>query len=328
MEKMVLEQYLKVLYPEVKAWVKERDPTTAAMAAKLVDAYVSAHKGQGSYLYAGQRRLQGGKSEGFLEGGGSSGHTQSQASYRKPSQIDQTNHRVWSGRKAEVVCYSCGEVGHTRPFCPVKKLPATNLCYVPRPKFAFFSEASDSLTVTVLVNGRPLTALLDTGCTQSLVQAKFVQRELWNIEETEPVVCVYGHSSEVPTAEVYLEVHNQPYLIKIGVTPELPYPVLLGTDFPILLDLIQECKGKLCGVITRSKAKELSPLPVLVDPEVESHSRVLQSVRLVSPLQLPEWLKPTPVDVGSSVLEAGTAEKQITDTDNHMPSKQLPAFRY
>uniref|UniRef100_A0A8C9ZEW1 SCAN box domain-containing protein n=1 Tax=Sander lucioperca TaxID=283035 RepID=A0A8C9ZEW1_SANLU len=28
MEKMVLEQYLKVLYPEVKAWVKERDPTT------------------------------------------------------------------------------------------------------------------------------------------------------------------------------------------------------------------------------------------------------------------------------------------------------------
>lgn len=67
MEKMVLEQYLKVLYPEVKAWVKERDPTTAAMAAKLVDAHVSAHKGPGSYRYAGQRRLQGGKSEGFLK---------------------------------------------------------------------------------------------------------------------------------------------------------------------------------------------------------------------------------------------------------------------
>ncbi|XP_038564814.1 zinc finger protein 446-like [Micropterus salmoides] len=69
MEKMVLEQYLKMLYPEAKAWVKERDPTTAAMAAKLVDAYVSAHKGPGFYRYAGQRRLQGGGASGIKEGG-------------------------------------------------------------------------------------------------------------------------------------------------------------------------------------------------------------------------------------------------------------------
>ena len=34
MERMVLEQYLKVLYSEVKAWIKGRD--TAAEAAKLV----------------------------------------------------------------------------------------------------------------------------------------------------------------------------------------------------------------------------------------------------------------------------------------------------
>lgn len=100
--------------------------------------------------------------------------------------------------------------------------------------------------------------------------------------------------------------------------------MLLGTDFPILLDLIQECRGKLCGVITRSKAKEPSPLSVLVDPGVESYSRVLQSVRPVSPLQLPEWLKSTLVEVGSSVLEAGTTEKHITETDSHMPFKQVP----
>ncbi|KAJ8284610.1 hypothetical protein COCON_G00034600 [Conger conger] len=53
LEKMVLEQYFRVLYPEVRTWVRERDPETAAVAAELVDIYVSAHKGPGAYHYAG-----------------------------------------------------------------------------------------------------------------------------------------------------------------------------------------------------------------------------------------------------------------------------------
>ncbi|KAL2085547.1 hypothetical protein ACEWY4_018867 [Coilia grayii] len=45
METMVLEQYLRVLYPEVRTWVKERTPSTAAEAATLVENFVAAHKG-------------------------------------------------------------------------------------------------------------------------------------------------------------------------------------------------------------------------------------------------------------------------------------------
>lgn len=37
METAVLEQYLSVLYLEVKMWVKEHDPDTATKAGKLVD---------------------------------------------------------------------------------------------------------------------------------------------------------------------------------------------------------------------------------------------------------------------------------------------------
>ncbi|XP_030600694.1 thrombin-like enzyme gyroxin B2.1 [Archocentrus centrarchus] len=60
MEKLVLEQYLKVLFPEVKTWVKEHNPGTAKKAAELVDAYVAAHNGHGVCRYAGQLRPQGG----------------------------------------------------------------------------------------------------------------------------------------------------------------------------------------------------------------------------------------------------------------------------
>eukprot|EP00064_Thunnus_orientalis_P008485 superscaffoldBa00001009_g8508 len=54
MEKIVLEHYLRVLYPEVKAWVE--DPETVAEAAELMEAYVTAHRGPGTYRYVGQLR--------------------------------------------------------------------------------------------------------------------------------------------------------------------------------------------------------------------------------------------------------------------------------
>uniref|UniRef100_A0A9J7YVF3 Uncharacterized protein n=1 Tax=Cyprinus carpio carpio TaxID=630221 RepID=A0A9J7YVF3_CYPCA len=37
METLVLEQYMRVLYPEVRTWVKERNPSTAGEAADLVE---------------------------------------------------------------------------------------------------------------------------------------------------------------------------------------------------------------------------------------------------------------------------------------------------
>ncbi len=69
MEAIILEQFLRVLYPDVRTWVKEREPTTAAEAARLTESYITAHKGAGSFHYAGSLPVAGGKSEG--SGGGS-----------------------------------------------------------------------------------------------------------------------------------------------------------------------------------------------------------------------------------------------------------------
>lgn len=82
-------------------------------------------------------------------------------------------------------------------------------------------------------------------------------------EDTVPAICVHGHKEQAPTAEVFIEVKNQVYLMKVGVASELPYPVLLGTDLPTLYDLIQDIRQKLCGVVTRSKARANIVLPVL-----------------------------------------------------------------
>uniref|UniRef100_A0A674P3M6 SCAN box domain-containing protein n=1 Tax=Takifugu rubripes TaxID=31033 RepID=A0A674P3M6_TAKRU len=43
METMVLEQYLRILYPEVRTWVKERNPATAAEADVVLVATIGVH---------------------------------------------------------------------------------------------------------------------------------------------------------------------------------------------------------------------------------------------------------------------------------------------
>lgn len=259
METMVLEQYLRVLYPEVRTWVKERDPVTAEEAAKLVEAYVAAHKGfSETFRYAGSLQAARGKSEG--SGGSSYFHSQAQIlhpTHPKPTPPKATVpiDTCSTQPNTEVICYNCGKPGHTSPHCPLKKPKSARLCYVPRPTPTTDDSSTREPTITVLLNGKLLTALVDTGCTRTLVQAQYIARDLWS-EDTVSVCCVHGDKADLPTAEVYIEVNKQPYLMNVGVAANLPYPILLGKDMPVLADLVQETAW--CGVVTRAQAKNVT----------------------------------------------------------------------
>lgn len=59
-----------------------------------------------------------------------------------------------------------------------------------------------------------------------------------------------------PTAEVYIQIIDQPYLMKVGIVSKLLYPVFLGTDMPILAELVKQTAW--CGVVTRAQAQKLT----------------------------------------------------------------------
>ncbi len=44
-EVIILEQYLRMLSPELQVWVGEHDPQSASQAATLADVFVAARKG-------------------------------------------------------------------------------------------------------------------------------------------------------------------------------------------------------------------------------------------------------------------------------------------
>lgn len=65
---------------------------------------------------------------------------------------------------------------------------------------------------------------------------------------------MYGDEKPYPTADIYIEVQRQPYLLNVGVADKLSFPVVLGSDLPVLFDLLHQSQS--CNVaVTRAQAK-------------------------------------------------------------------------
>ncbi|XP_048852782.1 uncharacterized protein LOC125720913 [Brienomyrus brachyistius] len=156
------------------------------------------------------------------------------------------------------VCYLCGQDGHIKSRCPRNPAKLTQMCLVP------CSEVKPMLgahqTRSVKINGRPLKALIDSGSDQTLVQRQFVPTNAISLLETLPICCIHGDEKFYPTADVYIEVGGQVYLLTVGVADRLPFPVVLGRDMPVLFDLLSPIQN--CNiVVTRARGKRVEEPP-------------------------------------------------------------------
>lgn len=112
---------------------------------------------------------------------------------------------------------------------------------------------------TVTVNGKQVTTVLDTGSFTSLAKKCLVPVGGVDYSRETDILCVHGDNHAYPKAEVTVIIDDQPYLLTVGVVEHLPVDVLLGTDLPVLIDLLQggesNCGGNVsdrvsCTVIT------------------------------------------------------------------------------
>lgn len=53
--------------------------------------------------------------------------------------------------------------------------------------------------------------------------------------------------------------------MKVGIAEILPYPILLGTDMPVLAELLQDTEW--CGVVTRAQSKHAEQTTFVPDPD-------------------------------------------------------------
>ena len=106
--------------------------------------------------------------------------------------------------------------------------------------------------------------LLDTGCSKTIVQRDLVGEEQWLEQESTIIQCAYGDAIAYPLAAMELEIQGKPVLVNAAVSDTLPQSVLVGTDVPGMLEMLQMRQStkegkkllqKALAVMTRSCAR-------------------------------------------------------------------------
>ena len=147
-------------------------------------------------------------------------------------QLNSAN-REESSRQAVLRCYTCDGKGHTSKQCPSKALFCGNR-----------NKPRGAVEGTVLrqgvVNGFLVDdLLLYTGCSKTIVRRDLVGEEQWLGGESTIIQCAHGDAIAYPLAAIELEIQGKSVLVNAAVLDTLPQSVLVGTDVPGLLEMLQ-----------------------------------------------------------------------------------------
>ena len=270
---IVIEQFITMLPEEIRVWVKEHKPETSMIAGKLAEDYQQARKtAEDDQGRSKDKPPEGGKcclvcrKVGHLArecpnkvhkpnlSGGNSTHE-----HHNPTREES--------RQALLRCFTCDCKGHTSKQCPSKAL--------------FCGDRNKPRGVVVgtvlrqgVVNGFLVNdLLLDTGCSKTIVQRDLMEEEQWLEGELTIIQCAHGDAIAYPLAAIELEIQGKPVLVNAAVSDTLPQSVLVGTDVPGMLEMLQmkqsteegeELLQKALAVVTRSRAhgSQLMLIPV------------------------------------------------------------------
>lgn len=95
------------------------------------------------------------------------------------------------------------------------------------------------LTIPVKVEGQSAQALIDSGCEQSFIQKKITDAAEKPKEDRSLFRCIHGDIAPYPSRIVRLTVKRHQYQLRACVSLDLPYPVILGLDWPYFSELLR-----------------------------------------------------------------------------------------
>ena len=98
---MVVDQFLTLIPPPIRTFLKEHDTIDAKKIADLADLYAGAHKAYPDERKANSSKLD---SDKFKKS--------------KPVSNPKVEQSNSSYSSSKIVCFKCGEPGHTRNKCP------------------------------------------------------------------------------------------------------------------------------------------------------------------------------------------------------------------
>ena len=150
---IVLEQFLHILNPELRVWVKEHNPQSSKQAADLAEAFMAARRHTQGTLRDFDR-----KSSVKSVGGG--------REFRRSGSPNSKPHQP----RPKIICHNCGQPGHIKPECPLAPTRDARLCYTPCNGSTKATPSSMDALVPVRIRGKVWKALIDSGSSQTFIQ--------------------------------------------------------------------------------------------------------------------------------------------------------------
>ncbi|XP_038147575.1 uncharacterized protein LOC119787665 [Cyprinodon tularosa] len=295
-EAIILEQFLRVLPPEMRTWVKEHEPKDGQHAAKLATQFLNARKGGGGSNFINRNRrvtAQPVQLKATIE--------RSNRDFPGNFSREPDHHQLGKN----LVCYYCQQPGHKASVCPVRKAKVSGACYPPRLEEGIVgTENIGRHYQQITVNGQNVTALLDTGSFISLIKQSLVPVGQTDYGRKGDILCVHGDKHTYPKADLTVVIDEQPYLLTFGVTENLPVDVIFGRDLPVLFDLLKE--------------KQSNQMDF--DKEGNTQVNVKISCPVVTRAQVKAGVQPLP-DLDSSLCEGGTKGPRKTRSQRRFEKK-------
>ena len=246
LEQVVLEQFGAGLPAAVKEWVRCHHPASLEIAISLAEDFIEGHPARGRGPERGgedrrptpvERPPAGGRMNRAQRGPpltwsspppplSMSSQVPGQSAAPTPQRVPQT---LGQG------CWRCGQRGHFRRECPEMDVEhQVRVVGPPSPS----PGPGGKYEIPVRIQGRVYRALLDTGCTQTLVHQRAVQPEAWRRAQKVRVRCVHGDVHAYPLVRIVITYQGRKHKVRAAVSSSLSHPLILGTDWPELAGLV------------------------------------------------------------------------------------------
>ncbi|XP_078240795.1 uncharacterized protein LOC144586395 [Pogona vitticeps] len=253
-ETVVMKHLISTLSNNMRSWVQRNRPKKLEEAIHLIENYCAAEEGSKEYTggnsdkarppdkmaTGGSNTPRGPMSFSAIGRGRPANFEPMRPKPTRPITYDQRLFEPGTGLKegkdGKPVCFDCGRPGHVWRQCP--GLDCSWVGQNNEPVKLMGSER-EGWEVMVLVNGQEKRALIDTGCSKTLVR----HLEGNEVADEVSVRCIHGDSKKYATVWANVQIGNDCRRMKVGIAPGLSREMLLGRDWEGASELLNSKEG-------------------------------------------------------------------------------------